>query len=289
MSIVVTGATGHLGRLVVEDLLARGIPADRIVATGRDTDKLRDLRALGVRTEAADYSDAASLRRAFAGAERVLLVSGSEVGNRVDGHRNAISAAAEAGVGLLAYTSIANAGTSSIVLAADHQATERALRDSGVPFVVLRNSWYLENYTGQLPVYLQHDAVSGSAGDGQVSAAARADYAAAAAAVLTTDGHEGKTYELGGDAFTLADLAAAITDATGTAVTYVDLPEAEYTDLLVAAGLPAAYAAALADSDRGIARGDLLVAGTALSDLIGRPTTSLAEAVAKAADSLTVS
>jgi NAD(P)H dehydrogenase (quinone) len=185
MSIVVTGATGQLGRLVVEALLDRGVPAGEIVAAGRGTDRIADLAERGVRVRAIDFEDPATLRAAFAGADKVLLVSGSEVGRRVAQHRNAIDAAREAGVGLLVYTGIANADRTSVLLAAEHQATEEALRESGVPFAVLRNGWYLENYTAQIPTYLEHGAVLGSAGEGRVSAATRADYAGAAAAVLT--------------------------------------------------------------------------------------------------------
>ena len=287
MTIVITGATGQLGRLVVEALLDSGVPAEQIVAAGRNTDRIADLGERGVQVRSIDYSQPDSLRQAFAGADKVLLVSGSEVGQRVEQHRNAVEAAKEAGVGLIAYTSIANADTTAMQLAAEHLATEEILRDSGVPFVLLRNGWYLENYTGQLPVQLQHGAVLGSAGDGRVSAAARADYAAAAAAVLLRDGEAGKVYELGGDeAFTLSELAGEVSAASGQDVTYRNLPAEQYTDVLVEAGLPEAYAAILADSDLGIARGDLLVTTGDLSALLGRPTTPLRQAVQAAAKDL---
>lgn len=283
MSIVVTGATGHLGRLVVAGLLERGVPAGDIVATGRATDKIADLAEGGVRVDATDFDDPASLRAAYAGADRVLLVSGTDIGRRPEQHRNAIEAARDEGVRLLAYTSIANADVSRMTLAADHQATEAILRESGVPFTLLRNGWYVENYTAQLPTVLAHGALFGSAGDGKISAAARADYAAAAAVVLTGDGHEGKVYELGGDqAFTLADLAQEIASASGQDVEYRDLPVEEYTRVLVQAGLPEEHAAVLADSDLGIARGELEVTAGDLSRLIGRPTTSPAQGVASA-------
>ncbi|MPY85207.1 MAG: NAD(P)H-binding protein [Actinophytocola sp.] len=275
MSIVVTGATGHLGRLVVAALLERGVPAADIVATGRATDKIADLAEGGVRVATTDFDDPASLRAAYAGADRVLLISGTDIGRRPEQHRNAIEAARDEGVRLLAYTSIANADVSRMTLAADHQATEAILRESGVPFALLRNGWYLENYTAQLPAVLSHGALFGSAGDGKISAAARADYAVAAAVVLTGDGHEGKVYELGGDqAFTLADLAQEIASASGQDVEYRDLPVEEYIRVLVQAGLPEGYAVVLADSDLGIARGELEVTSGDLSRLIGRPTTS---------------
>lgn len=283
MSIVVTGATGHLGRLVVAALLERGVPAADIVATGRATDKIADLAEGGVRVATTDFDDPASLRAAYAGADRVLLISGTDIGRRPEQHRNAIEAARDEGVRLLAYTSIANADVSRMTLAADHQATEAILRESGVPFALLRNGWYLENYTAQLPAVLSHGALFGSAGDGKISAAARADYAVAAAVVLTGDGHEGKVYELGGDqAFTLADLAQEIASASGQDVEYRDLPVEEYIRVLVQAGLPEGYAVVLADSDLGIARGELEVTSGDLSRLIGRPTTSPAQGVASA-------
>lgn len=283
MRIVVTGATGHVGRLVVEELLARGVPAHEVVATGRRIEKIKDLADRGVQTRSIDYDDPDSLRAAFAGADKVLLISGSEVGKRVTQHKNAIGAAAEAGVGLLVYTSIAGADRTSIRLADDHRATEQALSEAGLPVTLLRNSWYLENYTAQIPVYLEHGAIVGCAGDGQVSAATRADYAAAAAAVLSTDGHAGRTYELGGDtAFSMAELAAVVSELSGRQVEYRDLAEQDYAAVLTSAGLPAPYAAALAQSDRGLARGDLLVETGDLSRLAGRTTTSMREAVAAA-------
>ena len=283
MSYVITGATGHLGRLVTEDLLRRGVPAGDITATGRDITKAKDLADHGVRVLAIDYDDPASLDAAFRGADRILLISASEPGRRARQHENAIDAADRAGAGLLAYTSIANAGTTTMRLAAEHQATEAALRASGLSYVLLRNSWYVESYTAQVPAILQRGSLAGSAGDGRVSAATRADYAAAAAAVLTGDGHAGRAYELGGDeAFTLAELVAEIGAQAGQPVSYLDLPEDEYARLLTSAGLPEVAAVTLADADRGLARGDLFVDSGHLRQLIGRPTTTLREAVAAA-------
>ena len=281
MSIVVTGATGHLGRLTVEALLARGVPADRIVATGRRTEVLADLADRGVTVRRADYSDPDTLRTAFAGAEQLLLVSGSEIGQRLPQHRNAIAAAKDAGVRLIAYTSLTRADTSSLPIAGEHSGTEQALAESGIPHVVLRNGWYTENYTDQLATYLEHGIV-GSAGSGRVSAATRADYAEAAAVVLTEDGHQGAVYELGGEAFTMAELAAAVSAATGQHVAYTDVPVEEYARVLVGAGLPEPVAAAYADMDRAIADGALLVEGDDLATLIGRAPTPLSEAVGAA-------
>ncbi|HKU02825.1 MAG TPA: SDR family oxidoreductase [Arthrobacter sp.] len=286
MSIVVTGATGQLGRHVLEALLERGVAAGDIVAAGRSVEKLADFAGQGVRVQPMDYADAGSVAAALKGATRVLLISGSEVGQRVEQHRTVIEAAKAEGVELLAYTSIANADTTGMRLADEHKATEALLRGSGVPFVLLRNGWYLENYTEQLPGTLAQGAVAGSAGDGKVSGAARADYAHAAAAVLVADGQAGKVYELGGDeAFSMADLAAEISAATGKAVSYNDLPAGDYAGLLASVGVPEAFAEILADSDLGIARGDLLVSTGDLRRLIGRPTTSLGQAVRAAAAS----
>ena len=287
MNFVITGATGQLGRLVVEALLRRNVAADQIIATGRGTSRIIDLADRGVLVRRIDYDDPGSMRDLFAGASRVLLVSGSEFGRRVDQHRNVIDAAKNSGVGLLAYTSIANAGRSGIALAADHQATEKALDESGLPFTLLRNGWYLENYTAQVADYLEHGVVLGSAGDGKVSAATRADYAEAAAAVLVSGDHTGKIYEFGGDeAFGYADLAGAVAQAAGRPIRYRDLRFDEYVGALVGAGLPDAYAAALADSDLGIARGELLVSTGDLSRLIGRPTTSMPDAIGSAVRAL---
>ena len=285
MTILITGATGQLGRLVVESLLERNVPAGQIVAGGRNAAKLEELAGLGVQTRTLDYSDPVSLREAMVGVDKVLLVSGNEPGpQRVPQHLNVIEAAKDAGVGLLAYTSITKADTSTMALAADHRATEQALRESGVPFAMLRNGWYLENYTDQLGGYLQHGSVFGSAGEGRVSAATRADLAEAAAAILLADGQAGTVHELGGDeAISLEDLAREVSAATGQSVTYQDLPEADFARLLVGAGVPEPFARILADSDRGISRGELLVPGNDLATALGRPTTSLGEAVRAAA------
>ena len=285
MSIVVTGATGQLGRLVVEALLDRGVPAGEVVATGRRTEVLDDLAGRGVVVRRADFADPASLRAAFAGAEKVLLVSGSEVGRRVEQHGNVIAAARDAGVQLIAYTSITRADTSTLLLAAEHRATEQLLSEAGLTTVLLRNSWYLENYTAQLPVYLQH-GIAGAAGTGRVSAATRADYAQAAAAVLATDGHAGAVYELGGEPFSMEELARTVSGATGRTIHYTDLPVEQFQQVLVGAGLPEPLATTYADADRGIADGELLVEGSDLEELIGRAPTPLADAVDAAAAGL---
>jgi len=277
---LVTGASGQLGRLTVHALLERGITPSDVVATARDTDAVADLAALGVVVRRADYTDPASLKEAFVGVDRVLLVSSSAVGERGVQHAHVIEAAKEAGVELLGYTSITHADTAEMVLAGEHRQTEDLLAASGLPVVLLRNSWYLENYTGQVATALEHGVVLGAAGEGRVSAATRADFAAAAAAALVAEDQAGRVYELGGDtAFTLAEYAAALSAGSGTEVAYRDLSAAELTTALVGAGLPEPYAAILADSDLGLARGELLADTGDLAGLIGRPTTTLDEAI----------
>ncbi|MDR3045983.1 MAG: SDR family oxidoreductase [Desulfovibrio sp.] len=274
--IAVTGASGQLGRLVMEGLLAR-VPAENIVAAVRNPSKVADLSARGVTVRVADYARPETLDAAFAGVDRLLLISSSEVGVRVPQHRNVIEAAKRAGVGLVVYTSILHADTTPLGLGAEHRETEALLRASGLPHVLLRNGWYTENYLASLPAALQHGAFMGSAGDGRIASAARADYAAAAVAVLTGEGQAGKVYELAGDtSYILAELAAEVSRRTGRQIGYTNLPQAEYRAMLVNVGLPEPIADLLADSDAGAARGGLFDDGHQLSTLIGRPTTPLA-------------
>lgn len=272
--ILITGASGQLGRLVIDNLL-NTTPANQIVAAVRNPEKVTALAEKGVQVRQADYSDLDSLVAAMQGVEKVLLVSSSEVGQRVEQHRNVIHAAKEAGVTLIAYTSILNADTSPLILAEEHVATENLLAESGVPHVLLRNGWYSENYTMGLATALAYGVV-GCAGEGKLSTAARADYAAAAATVLVKDGQAGKVYELAGDnAFTLSEYAAAISKVSGKTVAYQNVPEAEYTKILVGAGLPEGFAAILADSETGASKGGLYSDSKDLSTLIGRSTTSI--------------
>jgi NAD(P)H dehydrogenase (quinone) len=279
MTFLVTGAAGNLGALAVEALLDRGVAPGDIVATARDTDRLSGFAARGVVTRRLDYDDPASVDAALEGVDRLLLVSSSAVGQRVAQHRTVLEAAARKGVELVAYTSILRADTTSLALAAEHQATEQLLVELGLPHVVLRNGWYVENYTAQVPVHLEHGVI-GAAGAGRISAAARVDYAEAAAAALLADDSVGKVHELAGDqSFTMADYAATLAEQSGQEVAYVDLPQADYAAALVSAGLPAPYAELLADGDRGVADGELHDASRTLSALIGRPTTPLADAV----------
>lgn len=280
--IVITGASGQLGRLVIAELL-RKIPATQIVATVRDPAKLADLAALGVEVRRADYTDPASLEAAFAGAEKLLLISSSEVGQREAQHANAIAAARKAGVGLVAYTSILRADNSPLDLAREHLATEKLLQASGLPHVILRNSWYTENYLHGIATALQHGVMLGAAGTGRIASAARADYAAAAAAVLLAEGQAGKVYELAGDeSYTLAEFAAEVARQSGKPVAYRNLAEAEYRETLKSFGLPEAFAGLLAQSDAGASQGGLFDDGHQLSRLIGRPTTPLAAMVKQA-------
>lgn len=284
MNVLVTGTSGHLGRLTVHALLAQGVEPSSIVAAARRPEAIKDLAELGVLTRAADYEDLDSLTDAFAGIDRALLVSGSEVGSRKAQHRNVIDAARAAGVSLLGYTSILGGAGTGLALAAEHGFTEDYLASSGVPFVLLRNGWYLENYTENAAVALQLGTVYGAAGGGRVTAASRQDFAEAAAVVMTSADQAGKIYELAGDTgFTMTEYTAALSQASGRKVTYTDLPVAEYAAMLISAGVPAPFAEILADSDQGIARGALDDTSHSLSALIGRPTTSLTQALTQAA------
>jgi len=281
--LLVTGASGQLGRLAVDQLLAT-VPAGRITAMVRSCEAAAALAGLGVQTRIADYDQPDSLDAALAGAGRVLLVSSSDLGRRVAQHRNVIEAAKRAGVDLLAYTSVLHADTSPLGLAGEHRDTEALLRTSGLPFVLLRNGWYTENYAASIPAALAHGALIGSAGEGRVASAARADYAAAAVAVLTmSQDVAGRTFELAGDeAYSLSDLAAEIARQSGRPVGYTHLPEADYRASLIGAGLPEALASLLADSDIGASKGALFDDSRQLSTLISRPTTPMAATVAQA-------
>ncbi|KJY36092.1 NAD(P)H-binding protein [Streptomyces katrae] len=282
MSIVVTAATGALGRLVVEELLTR-VPAAELAVVVRDKDKAADLAARGIEVRVADYDDPASLAGAFRAGERVLLISGNEVGRRVPQHTAVIEAAAAAGVAQLAYTGILGGPEADFELATEHNATERAILDSGLPYTFLRNGWYHENYTAQLPVVLEHGAVVASAGEGRVASAARADYAAAAAVVLTGEGHLNRVYELSGDtAWSLSEYAAEVARQSGREVAYSAVPGDAHLEVLTGAGVPEGFAAVIVDVDAAISRGRLAGTSGDLARLIGRPTTPVAEAITAA-------
>lgn len=274
----VTGATGQLGRLVV-DGLAREVTPSGIVALARSPARAADL---GVAVREADYDRPDTLTHALEGVDTLLLISASEVGRREAQHRNVIEAARVKGVKRIVYTSLLHADASPLdSLATEHHATETALHASGIPHTVLRNGWYFENYSASINAALTGGVLHGCAGDGRISAAARADYAEAAVVVLTGDGHEGRTYELAGDeSWTMADLAAEISRQSGRSIPYWNLSEAEYAAGLAAAGLPEGMARLIASWDTGVSEGGVFDDGRQLSRLIGRPTTSLAEFVA---------
>lgn len=277
--IAITGATGQLGRLVVEKLKAR-VPASDIVALARSTARAADM---GVAAREADYDRPETLGRALAGVDTLLLISSSEVGKRAAQHHAVIEAAKKSGVKRVVYTSLLHADTSPLNLAEEHLQTEAGLKASGIPYTILRNGWYTENYTGSIAGALAGGAFLGSAGRGRISSATRADFADAAVAALTTEGHEGRAYELAGDeAWTLSDLAAEISGQVGREIPYKNLPEAEYAAALEGFGVPEGFARMIAGWDVGASRGALFDDGRQLSKLTGRPTTPLSVAVADA-------
>lgn len=270
--IAVTGASGQLGRLVIQFLLEK-IPASEIIAAVRNPEKAKDLAGLGVQVRQADYNQPETLTNAFKGAEKLLLISSSEVGSRTPQHLAVIEAAKQAGVKVIAYTSLLKADTSPLALASEHLETEQALKVSGVPFVLLRNGWYTENYAASIPAALAHNAFIGSAGNGKITSAAREDYAAAAATVLLSPIKSGTIYELAGDdVYTLAEFVNEIAKQSGKAVSYVNLSQDEFAAALEGAGLPKAFAELLADSDVGASKGGLFDDSHQLSRLINRPT-----------------
>ncbi|MFD0072095.1 SDR family oxidoreductase [Streptomyces sp. NPDC127166] len=281
MSIVVTGATGQLGRLVVDALLET-VPAESVAAVVRDKEKAADLAERGVELRIADYSRPETLADAFEAGDRVLLISGSEVGQRVAQHGAVIDAAKAAGVAQLAYTGILGGPAADFTLADEHKATEELILASGLPYTFLRNGWYTENYTANLAPVLAHGAVVANAGEGRVASASRADYAAAAAAVLTgpAEEHLNRAYELSGDtAWSLAEYAAEVAAQTGREITYSDVPAAAHLEILTGAGVPQPFAEILVDVDRAIALGALALQTGDLARLAGRPTTPIAETI----------
>ena len=279
MKIGVTGATGQLGRLVVESLKSK-VSAETIVALVRNPEKATDL---GIEARTFDYTQAENLVASLRGIDKLLLISGNEIGQRLPQHKAVIEAAKQAGVKQLFYTSLLHADSSPLGLATEHLATEVAIKESGLTYTILRNGWYTENYTGSAKGAVGAGAFIGNAGDGKIASAARVDYAEAAAVVLAGEGHEGKTYELAGDeAYTLTELAAEISKQSGKTIPYNNLTEAEYAGILKSFGLPDGLAEMLANSDTGASKGGLFDDSKVLSELIGRPTTSLAKVVADA-------
>jgi len=278
----VTGASGHLGHLAVASLLDRGVPAEQVVALARTPEKAADLGARGVPVRVADYDKPDTLGPALAGVDVLLLVSATDMGQRVAQHQAVVDAAKTAGVQRIVYTSALRADNSQLVLAPEHLATENLLRASGLQFSILRNSWYIENYTDRISQFVAQGEIIGAAGDTPFAGATRADYADAATTVLLHDGHTGATYELGGTPFTMTDLAAAITDASGTRVTYRNVSSAELLTALQSAGIPDGYAQVLVALDEATARGELDTDSGDLQRLLGRPTTPLADVVKRA-------
>lgn len=277
--IAITGATGQLGQYVIESLL-KTVPASQIVAIVRNPAKATALSQQGITVRQADYSDEVALTAALQGIDKLLLLSSSEVGQRAPQHRNVVNAAKAAHVKFIAYTSLLHADTSPLGLADEHVATEKMLAESGIAYALLRNGWYTENYLASAPAALEHGVFIGAAGEGKIASATRADYAAAAARVISEDGHSGKTYELAGDAgWTLSQLAAELAKQSGKKVVYQNLSEADFAAALKGVGLPAGLADMLADSDTGASKGGLFDDSHTLSKLIGRPTTSLADSV----------
>jgi NAD(P)H dehydrogenase (quinone) len=279
--IVVTGASGALGRLVIEDLLTR-VPAEQLRAAVRSPEKVQDLAERGVDVRRADYDEPSTLRHALEGADKVLLISGSEVGRRFDQHKAVVEAAQQAGVKHLAYTSVVKADTTTVFVAPEHKATEELIRASGLPFTFLRNGWYNENHAAPIAEVATTGVLRGSAHDGRVASAARADYAAAAAVVLTEEGHEGKVYELTGDvAWTFPDLVAEVGRLANRETRYEDLTEDEYAKALAEAGVSEQLIGYLLVLDQAVASQDLGETSGELRALIGRPTTPIGEYVAE--------
>ena len=277
--IAITGATGHLGQLTVTELL-KTVPANQLVAIVRNPAKAEALAQQGVTVRQAEYGDRAALTAALTGVEKLLLISSSEVGQRAVQHRNVIDAAKAAGVKFIAYTSLLHADRSPLGLHVEHVETEQYLAASGIPYALLRNGWYSENYLASAPAALAHGVFIGSAGEGKIASATRADYAAAAAKVMSSEGHAGQVYELAGDeAWTLSELAAALSKQSGKPVVYQNLSEADFAEALKGAGLPEAFANLLADSDVGASKGGLFDDSRTLSTLIGRPTTPIRDSI----------
>ncbi|MGL5970301.1 MAG: SDR family oxidoreductase [Kluyvera sp.] len=277
--IAITGATGQLGQLVIENLL-NTTAANQLAAIVRNPAKAQALSQKGVAVRQADYGDEAALTAALQGVDKLLIISSSEVGQRAPQHRNIINAAKAAGVKFIAYTSLLHADKSPLGLADEHITTEKMLADSGIPYALLRNGWYTENYLASVPPALEHGVFIGAAGEGKIASATRADYAAAAARVISEDGHAGKVYELAGDnGWTLSELAAELTKQSGKNVVYQNMSQADFAAALKSVGLPEGLADMLADSDVGASKGGLFDDSHTLSTLIGRPTTSLADSV----------
>lgn len=280
--IALTGASGQLGHLVIEELVNEGIPLNEIMAVARSTDKLANLQEKGLNVRYADYEKPETIKKALNGATRLLLISASEVGKRFKQHKNVIDMAKESTVEFIAYTSILKADSSPLSLAKEHRETEDYLKSASIPYTFLRNGWYSENYTQFIGAALEFGHVSGCAGDAKFSCAERRDYALAAAKVLASKNHAGKTYELAGDtAFKLSDFAKMISEQAGRNISYENISQDEFAALMQKAGLPPLLAKALADAEIGASKGALFDDSKQLSSLIGRPTTPILESIKK--------
>ena len=275
MKIAVTGATGQLGKLVINGLLEKGDCVE-IIAVVRDSKKALLLAERGAEIRVAAYGDPAALQSAFAGVDKVLLISSSEVGKRIEQHKNVIDAAKAAGVRYIVYTSAPRAATTALILAPEHKATEENIQRSGLRYTILRNNWYTENYKKQLESAKSTGVIVAAAGKGHVASATRADFAAGAVAVLLGSGHDGRIYELGGDhAWDYNELAATIGEIIGKAVSYKPVTADALRGILKETGVSEGAAGFVVTLDTNIADGALAEVTGDLSKLIGRPTTSL--------------
>ena len=279
MKIGVTGATGQLGTLVIKELKKR-IPNDEIVALVRSPERATKL---GVEIRKFDYSNRDGLTDSLKGIDRLLLISSNEIGQRAKQHLNVIESAWKNGVKWIVYTSLLRADNSSLSLAAEHHTTEQAIIDSGIDYTILRNGWYTENYANTIKGAVDGGAYIGSASNGRISSASRADYAEAAAVVITNESHKGKIYELAGDdSYTLHDLAAEVSKQSGKKIPYKNMTEGEYIEALKSFNVPGPLAEAIAGWDISASKDDLYDDSNQLSQLIGRPTTPLSESVREA-------
>lgn len=286
MKILVTGATGKFGSIVVESLLKRGLAAQLAVSV-RNPARAGSVQERGVDVRRGDFDDSASLARAFSGIDRLLIVStDGDNATRIRQHQTAVRAAQQAGVGWIGYTSIANASHNSLSLAEVHRATEEAIRATGIPYAFLRNNWYLENELGFVQAGLAGAPVRTSAGQGKVGWALRGDYAQAAAAVLAGSGHENVIYELSGPLATYADFGAALGQVLGHPVPVQLVDDAAYGESLTAAGLPGFLVAMFVGFASQIREGALAVESHDLQNLLGRPATPLREALRQLVDGL---
>ena len=279
MKIAITGATGQLGHHVIQALLTK-TDAQNIVALVRDLNKAQHLKAQGVELRHFDYDQTGTLAPALEGIDKLLLISANEIGRRTPQHQAVIQAAQQSNVPYIAYTSLLNADASTLGLSQEHRETEALIKNSGLTYTFLRNNWYTENYLAGLSHAIESGTLYGAANDGKISSASRIDYAEAAATVLVSDVHENKIYELAGStAFTLQDLANAISEVSGQAVQYKNLTSEQYHQALVQAGLPTGLVDVIVDADVKTQTGAMFSDSKDLEKLIGRKTTSIQEEI----------